>query len=698
MDTLADYEPLDYYTETLRDAVQKNAAADFDELVRQSGVDAKKNAATVARYDAAAAKARHAEKKLNSCKLLRGFVIFFTVVAFLAAALLIILHFAGEGDRTLLWIGIPCAVVGAALLVLLFTKLKKLLKQREDKYAKAVSVAEGIKAEAMAQMRPLHALFTWDMVQKVFRKTVPFLHLDDRFDVRKADLLARKYGYAPDDDANSSTVFLLSGSVDGNPFLFERKFRCTMGVRTYTGSIVIHWTTTERDPNGNWHTEHHSQTLEASVTKPAPYYRYETDMIYGNEAAPDLTFSREPTHANELNEKELERKIKRGKKKLAKKTRDAIAQGKRFTEMGSAEFDVLFGATDRNNEVQFRLLFTPLAQVNMLDLIKSDEGYGDDFAFRKQGCINRIRSEHAQRWQAEIDPSRFAGYDLAAVRKDFIACAAEYLKSVFFDLAPVLALPLYRQQEPQEFIYRDVYPFNYTGEEAEVLANKLGDAAFAPANAKTQCILKAKQLAKDGLTDRISVTAHSFDTAEHTEFIAVMGGDGRMHNVPVCWTEYIPVSAEVPMALKEVGGTRESFEYKRAGSDLAEFVRKFARDGATAFGDGLIAFPLQSGHYDEAADAELGNLFGIQAAATAAFVVGAEAVAAAADALDRSEKEEPQATGDADTSASAETQEAATTGDAEIPTDAETQEAVTTGDADASADADRPQTEKPKED
>ena len=170
MDTLADYEPLDYYTETLRDAVQKNAAADFDELVRQSGVDAKKNAATVARYDAAAAKARHAEKKLNSCKLLRGFVIFFTVVAFLAAALLIILYIAGEGDGTLLWIGIPCAVVGAALLVLLFTKLKKLLKQREDKYAKAVSVAEGIKAEAMAQMRPLHALFTWDMVQD--RKSV----------------------------------------------------------------------------------------------------------------------------------------------------------------------------------------------------------------------------------------------------------------------------------------------------------------------------------------------------------------------------------------------------------------------------------------------------------------------------------------------------------------------------------------------
>ena len=276
MDTLADYEPLDYYTETLRDAVQKNAAADFDELVRQSGVDAKKNAATVARYDAAAAKARHAEKKLNSCKLLRGFVIFFTVVAFLAAALLIILYIAGEGDRTLLWIGIPCAVVGRRAARLAVYKTQKIVEAAgrqvcEGRLGRRRDQGRGDGADAAAA-RPVHL----DMVQKVFRKTVPFLRLDDRFDVRKADLLARKYGYAPDDrrGKNSSTVFLLSGSVDGNPFLFERKFRCTMGVRTYTGSIVIHWTTTERDPNGNWHTS----TIRRRWRRPSPSPRLITAM------------------------------------------------------------------------------------------------------------------------------------------------------------------------------------------------------------------------------------------------------------------------------------------------------------------------------------------------------------------------------------------------------------------------------------
>lgn len=150
---------------------------------------------------------------------------------------------------------------------------------------------------------------------------------------------------------------------------------------------------------------HHTQTLTASVTKPAPFYGYDTRLYYGNEAAPDLRFSRQPTHANELDEDEIEKTVKRGKKKLEKRARKAVGAGTQFTEMGNAEFDVLFGAVDRTNEVQFRLMFTPLAQQNMLELIKSDDGYGDDFAFYKTGCINCIRSEHAQHWQTDTDPA-----------------------------------------------------------------------------------------------------------------------------------------------------------------------------------------------------------------------------------------------------------------------------------------------------
>ena len=638
MDTLADYEPLEYYTDTLRETVKQNAADYFDALVKRAGVSAKQNASLVSKYNAACAKAAHAQKKLNSCKVLRGFTIFFTVAAFLAAVLFFVIFFTGEDDWTFALYGGLCAALGVVLLVLLLTKLKKLLQLREAKYQKAAAAAEARKAACMEQLRPLHALFTWDMPRKIFAKTAPFIQLDEKFDVQKQDLLARKYGYAPAEDNDSSTVFVLSGSVDGNPFLFERKFRCTMGEKTYTGSIVIHWTTTSVDSEGHVHTQSHSQTLTASVTKPAPFYGYDTQMVYGNEAAPDLKFSRKPTHANELSEKQLEKKVKKGGKLLAKHSRRAIEEGRRFTEMASTEFEVLFGAADRNDEVQFRLLFTPLAQANMLDLIKSDDGYGDDFAFRKEGPVNVIRSEHAQRWQTEISPARFQTHDLAAARRDFIACMAEYFKSVFFDLAPVLALPLYRQQKPREFIYRDVYPANYTGREAEVLANRLGYAPFAHIDSKTDCILKARPLQKNGLSDRVAVTAYSFDTAERVDLVPMYGGDGRMHEVPVYWTEYLPVYNTAEMALKEVGGTREAFEGKRRQADLSSLLRTFAPGGNSAYGDGLIAFPLEAGQFDAAADAKLGSMFGIeQAASMAAFIVGVEAVKEAADILDKEE-------------------------------------------------------------
>ena len=55
-----------------------------------------------------------------------------------------------------------------------------------------------------------------------------------------------------------------------------------------------------------------------------------------------------------------------------------------FTAMTNDKFDVLFGATDRTNETEFRLLFTPLAQNSMINLIENAKPYGDDFYFVKE--------------------------------------------------------------------------------------------------------------------------------------------------------------------------------------------------------------------------------------------------------------------------------------------------------------------------
>ena len=62
-------------------------------------------------------------------------------------------------------------------------------------------------------------------------------------------------------------------------------------------------------------------------------------------------------------------------KKLEKKSRKSVNQGTNYTVFGNSEFEVLFGATNRNHEVQFRLLFTPLAQTELLKLMKEKNSW-----------------------------------------------------------------------------------------------------------------------------------------------------------------------------------------------------------------------------------------------------------------------------------------------------------------------------------
>ena len=656
MDQLADFEPLEYYEKHLKDAMERNAEEYFDALVKRSGVDPEQNKATVARYNKESAEAEEAGKKLGSFRALKIFLIVLTVIAFLAAVILIFAYASGEGYWLYLFLGILCALLGIGLIVLLCTVIKKKLKEREERHKKEVEEANAVLKQAYDEMAPLNALFTWGMTHELILKTMPDLTLDEQLDVRRLDLLCRKYGYTPDEDESVSTVFLLSGTAEGSPFLFERRFRRTMGTKTYTGTLTIHWTTTETDSEGHVHTQHHSQTLTASVVKPAPYYGFETRLIYANEGAPRLTFTRGPQHSELLSEKEREKKVKKGGKELKERTEEAISEGKRFTELANTEFEVLFGALDRDNEVEYRLMFTPLAQQNMLDLITSDKGYGDDFSFVKSGMINVIRSEHAQNWLTDTDPARYKSYDLAASKASFISFNAGYFKSMYFDLAPVLAVPLYRMQKPAEFIYRDVYDYNYTGGEAEVLANRFAPSVFAPQDAKTETILKARPVRREGKTDSVSVTAHSFDAVDRVDYVNVYGGDGRYHAVPVPWVEYIPVERMSEMALKRVGGTREAFEGHKNGA-LAEFVRRFG-ESASAFSDGLMAFPVANGGLSESTDRELSAIFGLrEAAATgAAILSGIAAVEAASDMLDAAEQkaraegspdEEPQEAEDA---------------------------------------------------
>lgn len=377
-------EPLKAYTERYSAKFLENAAAYFDDLKTESGIDAEKNRLTVKAYDKAQRAADEKKKELTRLKVLRGLMIFIAVAALIAGVVGIyqlVQHNITLG-AVLTAVGFSVAVISA---VLIFALLNSKVRHAEEVHRKHQNKADGIKNEAWSEMLPLNRLFESSDTKKLIEATVPEIKIDDSFDMERFAYLSGKYGFPDNDSDCESTTDVLSGEVAANPFAVIRELFMTMGTMTYTGSLTIHWTTTYTDSEGHTHTEHHTEVLTASVTKPKPYYDTRTYLVYGNDSAPDLSFSRKPSHAEKLSERQIDRHVKSGVRKIKRKQAKALKNAQsNFTEMGNEEFDVLFGALDRDNEVQFRLLFTPLAQKSLLELMKSSEGYGDDFYFTKK--------------------------------------------------------------------------------------------------------------------------------------------------------------------------------------------------------------------------------------------------------------------------------------------------------------------------
>jgi hypothetical protein len=386
-------------------------------------------------------------------------------------------------------------------------------------------------------------------------KTYPLIKLDDYFDSKRFDLLNRKYGLVDNHNVNRSALFIQSGEINGNPFCFFTNLIHHLGDKTYTGTRTVSWTETESytdsDGKRKMRTVTKSETLTASVTKPCPFYDTEYVLLYGNEAAPHLTFSREDTDAEFWNEKKTEREASRRIKQINAKMRKAVTEGKTFTSMGN-EFDALFGATNRNNEVEFRVLFTPIAQREMLKLIKDKTvSWGDDFNFSKSRMLNFIRSDHLTGYDMSGSPNNYLHYDIDTIRKKFNDYNNEYFRAVYFAFAPLLAIPLYQQHKPHEFIYKDVYRERFSCFAHEFAVN-MYSSQFAHPQSRTQNILKTEFSTDDPTGDTVNVTAYGYNTENRTDEVDVhCFGDGQTYSVSVDWVEYLPVQQTMSETITE---------------------------------------------------------------------------------------------------------------------------------------------------
>lgn len=528
-------EPERLYSQELKYKHHDNVVKYFAELVKKACTNKEENKLTCTKYYKEIENLEALNKKMRGLNALK---IFFIILCLL--------------------------IVGIFLLIFVWKPRNKELK---EKIAKQEQLVASLREEAENQMASLNALFESSIPSKIMETTTPLIDMDRIFDVKKYELLRDKYGMWDNSDENSSTLDLQSGTILGNPFVvFKDKVKNTV-MQRYEGRLVItYWRGSGKDRHMV------TETLHAYVDKPKPVYSNETYLVYGNEAANRLSFSRSPSCINTLDEKGIEKYVHKHEKDLMKLAEKSAKNGGNYTPLGNSEFELFFGGTDRDNEVEFRLLFTPLAQKSMLQVLKSKVGYGDDFRFVKDKGLNVITSAHSQGNVLFIDPNEFKGFDFEKVEQNFYNINDNYFKALFFDFAPLLAIPLYQQHKAHEYIYQDTYESNFNCFEHEVVANKYNKSVFMPPLGKTEQILKTFFERRNNDHDVVKVVSHSYDMIKRTEIVMVFGGDGRSHPVPVEWIDYVPVQAENEMSVGDLG-TDDEVKFRSLGQNNVIYAK-----------------------------------------------------------------------------------------------------------------------------
>jgi len=459
--------------------------------------------------------------------------------------------------------------------------LRPAAKRAEERERETQGRLDGALAAERERLAPLQALFDWDIPGKLAEKTLPAVQFDGYFSEGRLRDLRETFGWTDEGVGGGSVLWAQSGEINGNPFVIGRVVEQVETTKTYRGRKVISWRERVHGSDGDrWETR--TQTLVATVEKPAPAYPERSFVLFANEAAERLAFTRKPspmatTEPGSRAERRALAKCVKRLEKFARNLDDAYG----FT-MSDPEFEARFQAWDRNDEVQFRVLYTVLAQRQTVELLRDrTEGFGDDFTMEKRGKLCVLGPAHLDGTDLAGDPEGYRSHDLAKCRELFCSRNEEWFRHVYFALAPLLAIPLYQQHRSHASIWRGVADRASAPPEHEALANYIGEARFRHPDSATRNILKTAARAAGGGPGarRVEVTARGFRAVPREDTVEVRGGDGNWHDVTVPWVEYLPVERRSEMRVVDAPGkSRRECEAAAAGAggDLAGLIYRRA--------------------------------------------------------------------------------------------------------------------------
>ena len=523
IDTTLYLEPLKHYNHFLKDKHLENIENFLSGAVEKSKFNIEENRATVEAYKKKCKECEELENKISKKRAFSGFLLFIGIILCLI-------------------------IVGIFIILHRKNKVKKELEELEKQKAKLDKEKNALLNQAKEQTAPLVAAISDETAIQLAEQTAPILDFDERCEPERVDRMVKQFGFVEDENPNHSTLVVQSGEINGNPFILDQTYVMEMRPKTYYGSIIITWTTVVHTQDGTRRVTH-TQTLTASVTKPHPEYSVQTKVTLASDCAPKLSFKRTPAGLAGKSDKEVERLVNKRDKEDQKLAEKAIKKGQSYTKMANSTFEAYFNSSDRNNEVEYRLMFTPLAQKNICFLFSQDKPYGDDITYIKNKCINTIYSTHSMNMDYSGGTYNYDSYDYEEVKKKFTDYNFSFFQGLYFDFLLYLSIPMFTQNTSHTYIPEKPCERNVSTYEAECLINKLDVKQFAPEGADTDIIMTTKLVSKEKDADHIKAVAHSFKEIAKVDIIPTLGGDGKMHGVPVNYFIYEPVEGETDMVI-----------------------------------------------------------------------------------------------------------------------------------------------------
>lgn len=523
-------EPLKYYESGLKDLHHDNVVAFFEQLTKDSKVDIEENKETCRKYYTKKQALGKLKNKLGLFKFLTFLCIFFFIAGVAGG---IVLFFVDGMDKGIsIPVGVALIVVGIGLLVLDILVIRKKRKSLKEQIDKLEMEVEELLRLAWSQMAPLNNLFDELMAPHLFTKSAPLIQIDDKLSSLTEERIVNQFNCSLDESTARSTLVVQSGNINTNPFILRQVLVMDMVPHVYTGSLVITYTRTVSDGNGGHRTVTETQTLHASITRPKPEYSVETSLVFYSDAGSNLSFSRTPAGMVGKSEKEVNRIAEKKDKDETRLAEKAVREGKTYTKFANAKFNAYMNQKGRDHELEYRLLFTPLAQQNYCYLFSKQ----DDIYYTKNKCANIIMSAHDSGKDYSGSPTNYYSFDYEVITKNFVNYNMTFFEGIYFDLLPILSIPIFHENQSEPYIASKTRVDELSFYEGEVIANRFEPNLFKPRGCDTDVILKVNPRGED-----LTVMAYGFHADPRVEMVPVVGNDGRTHAVPVHYYEYLPV-------------------------------------------------------------------------------------------------------------------------------------------------------------